>query len=434
MPQCVVIADDLTGANATGVQIKKLNYNSYTVMNAERLELSRLEESDCVIYPTDSRAVTKELAYNRVYNVAKLLMNPRVLVYSKRIDSTLRGNLGSEIDALLDALENNAIGMVVPCFPDANRVLVGGYLLVNGVPLHKTSAATDPKTPVYTSSAYDILSQQSKYKVASIYINDLMIGQDHVVKKIREYKEAGIRNIIFDSLSQEDMDLIADAVIESGVNFIAVDPGSFTATITRKLIVPKRSSHKLKILATIGSVNPVAKMQVDELLLSQKIFHIYANTKEFLEDDNRREKEIRRVTNEILNNSKDYEVCLVVGDGIIPQKRLDLKLYAEKYKTNTDDISSIINDSFAEITYRILKGEEAFQGLYTSGGDITVAVSKRFSTAGIRLLDEVLPLAAYGEFISGEFDNFKIITKGGMAGDKNSLNTCIHYLKERLYI
>ena len=26
MPQCVVIADDLTGANATGVLLKKMNY------------------------------------------------------------------------------------------------------------------------------------------------------------------------------------------------------------------------------------------------------------------------------------------------------------------------------------------------------------------------------------------------------------------------
>ena len=40
MPQCVVIADDLTGANATGVLLKKMNYKAYTVMNTERIELS----------------------------------------------------------------------------------------------------------------------------------------------------------------------------------------------------------------------------------------------------------------------------------------------------------------------------------------------------------------------------------------------------------
>ena len=57
MPQCVIIADDLTGANATGVLLKKTNYNAYTVMNTERIELTKLDQSDCIVYPTDSRAV-----------------------------------------------------------------------------------------------------------------------------------------------------------------------------------------------------------------------------------------------------------------------------------------------------------------------------------------------------------------------------------------
>ena len=42
MPKCIVIADDLPGANATGVLLKKMNYSAYTVLNAERLELSML--------------------------------------------------------------------------------------------------------------------------------------------------------------------------------------------------------------------------------------------------------------------------------------------------------------------------------------------------------------------------------------------------------
>ena len=99
MPQCVVIADDLTGANATGVLLKKMNYKAYTVMNTERIELSTLSDCDCVLYPTDSRGVDAKIAYNRVYNVCNLLKDDDVKVYANRIDSTLRGNLGSETDA-----------------------------------------------------------------------------------------------------------------------------------------------------------------------------------------------------------------------------------------------------------------------------------------------------------------------------------------------
>ena len=132
MPQCVVIADDLTGANATGVLLKKMNYTAYTVMNAERIELSTLKDCDCVLYPTDSRGVDPEIAYNRVHNVCSLLKNDDVKVYSKRIDSTLRGNLGSETDAMLDCLGEDYVAIVAPCFPSSGRIVIGGYMLVNG--------------------------------------------------------------------------------------------------------------------------------------------------------------------------------------------------------------------------------------------------------------------------------------------------------------
>lgn len=170
MPQCVVIADDLTGANATGVLLKKMNYKAYTVMNAERIELSTLSDCDCVLYPTDSRGVDAQIAYNRVHNVCNLLKNDEVKVYAKRIDSTLRGNLGSETDAMLDCLGEDYVAIVAPCFPSSGRIVIGGYMLVDGIPLHKTNIAIDPKTPVKVSEVEVLFREQSKYQVSSIYM------------------------------------------------------------------------------------------------------------------------------------------------------------------------------------------------------------------------------------------------------------------------
>lgn len=434
MAQCIVIADDLTGANATGVLLKNSNYNAYTVLNSERIDLKLLADSDCVIYPTDSRAINQSIAYNRVYNVAKLLKKDDVKVYSKRIDSTLRGNLGSETDGFLDALGDDYVAIVAPCFPEAERIVSGGYMLVNTIPLHKTAAATDPKNPVRTSSVSEVFEKQTKYPVASLFIGDIMKGKEHLAKKILELKQEGVRIIIFDCISKEDLDVIAGGVIESGVKFIAVDPGTFTAAISRKLITPNQTKSKNKVLATIGSVNEVAKLQVDELFLAQDVHNVFVNTRELVESVDRRTKEIERVINDILNNCSEYEVCTVIGDGIMPENRLDLDSYAHRFNITTDDVSNYINNSLAEITYQILNQNTDFKGLYTSGGDITVAVSKRFQTCGIRLLDEVVPLASYGEFIGGEFHGLNVVTKGGMAGDKFALNNCIHYLKEKLFM
>ena len=435
MPQCIVVADDLTGANATGVLLKKMNYQTYTVMNSERIELSLLEGCDCIMYPTDSRGIQPDQAYNRVYNVTKLLKNEQVKVYSKRIDSTMRGNVGSETDAILDALGPEYVAISAPCFPASGRLVIGGYMLVKGLPLHKTEAALDPKTPVTVSVVKEIFEQQSKYQVGSIMMCDMMSGKHELAEQMIRLVTKGSRIIVTDCVTQEDLDLIADAVITSKLKFVAVDPGVFTATIARKLIVPTDKVTKKKILAVVGSVNPVTRMQMEELWLTQRTaYNIMVKTAEFLESDERRETEIVRITEEVRTASEHSDIMTVTGDGIYPENRIDFTRYADRYADGVDGMTNQINEAFAEIAYRVFAENHNFQGIYSSGGDITVAVCRRFRTAGICLLDEVLPLAAYGQFLKGDFDGVHIITKGGMVGEQDAANRCITYLKEKLYM
>lgn len=433
MPQCIVIADDLTGANATGVLLKKMNYSAFTVMNADRLKLTNLTKCDCLLYPTDSRGVTPDIAYNRVFNVTQLLKDESVKIYSKRIDSTLRGNLGAETDAILDALGPDYTAIVAPCFPASGRSLVGGYLLVNGMPLHKTEAAFDPIAPVTTSDAASLFRQQSKYSVSSLSLNDLAQGQAHLCRQLKNKKQNS-RILICDCITQEDLDLLADAVIDSCGKFICIDPGVFTATVTRKQIVPYTKAAEHKILTVVGSVNAVTRMQMEELWLAQQTHNVFVKIKELIKSEAEQEAEITRVVTEILENTSTASVSCVTGDGLYPHNQLDIPEYAGKLNCSTKDIISRINQSFSEITYRILKADSSFRGLYTSGGDITVAVCDRFQTAGLWLADEVLPLAAYGTFHKGAFDHLHLITKGGMVGDNNAVNKCVQYLKEKLFI
>ena len=105
MHKCVVIADDLTGGNATGVMISGYGYDTYAVINRDDIDLNNMPECDCIIYPTNSRSVDSKTAYDAVFSATEFFKNDEVVVYSKRIDTTLRGNLGSETDAMLDATQ-----------------------------------------------------------------------------------------------------------------------------------------------------------------------------------------------------------------------------------------------------------------------------------------------------------------------------------------
>jgi len=61
---------------------------------------------------------------------AKDLLGLGVQHFDRRIDSTLKGNLGAEIDALLQALREqgtDAMAVVAAAFPGSGRSTVGGY-------------------------------------------------------------------------------------------------------------------------------------------------------------------------------------------------------------------------------------------------------------------------------------------------------------------
>ena len=434
LSECVVVADDLTGANATGVLLTRMNYRAASVMNLDTADARTLADCDCVLYPTDSRGTDAETAYNCVREATLKLRGDQVKIYSKRIDSTLRGNLGSETDAMLDCLGDDYLAIAAPCFPSSGRIVAGGYMLVNGIPLHRTNIALDPKTPVRTSDVAALFRKQSKYRVTSVRIGEMMGTAEELAEKILICKRMGYRTLVFDCVTQEDLDLIADACIISGIKFIAVDPGVFTATLARKMIQPKTVKEKNRILVVVGSVNSNTTAQMEELWLSQKTHNVFVNTRELLEDEVRRNAEVERVIKEILAQADEFSVSTVTGDGIYPENRIDFRPYMERYGCTMDNVTGRINDSIAEITEKILAGNRSFKGLYASGGDVTQAICRRFGAMGLDLRDEVLPLAAYGQFRKGKFDGLHIITKGGSQGGKDAINTCITYLKEKLYI
>ncbi len=430
MPQCVVIADDLTGGNATGVRLVRAGMKTYTFVNKESLSSEAMNECDCVIFPTDSRSATPEEAYNRVFSAVKAVKSEDVKLYSKRIDSTLRGNLGCETDAMLDALGNGAVALALPSFPQSKRTMIDGVLLVDGTPLHETDVARDPKNPVKTPYCAEIYRMQSKYPVGSLFLKEVEQGVPHIAECIKKLANEGARTIVCDAVTQEDIDKIADAAILSDVSFISADPGVFTATLAERLVKRQMQMENKRVLVTVGSVNAVASEQARIFLEEVNTLNVFADTSRFLESEQSREAEIERVSEEIINNYESYGVCSVIGNGIFDEHRLSFEKYAESGNT-FDELSEKINDAFAEITCRILS-KGGFGGLYTCGGDITIAVCRRMKTAGMRLLDEVLPLAAYGELIGGDYENLKVVTKGGMVGEADAIVRCVKHLQERI--
>ena len=422
MQKYIVIADDLTGSNATCSLFKKIGLRAASIL---KLQGDINYDVDVISYSTASRGLDKEEAYKKVSEAIKILKNKDVLVYNKRIDSTLRGNIGTEINAMLDNLEDDRIAVVIPSYPDSGRIVVNKTMLVNGVLLENSDAGKDPKTPIKTSCVESLVQKDIKYSSTYFTLSDIAQPIEEIAKKIQEAIKKS-RVLIFDAVNNEDIIKISKAIIHSDINIITVDPGPFTLYYSKEL--QKKNHLEKKILMVIGSVTATTKKQIEYILQEEDIFLVKMKVEDFFEKETCL-KEIERVISFIKKGIASYDLFLVTTSPIGDEKKADLQKLAKNLNTTVEEISKIIANTLTETVVKILKETEKFEGVYSSGGDITIALLEKLKAIGVEIREEVIPLAAYGRIIGGDFSNLKLVSKGGMVGDETVIKLCLHKMK-----
>lgn len=422
MQKYIVIADDLTGSNATCSLFKKIGLRAASIL---KLQGDINYDVDVISYSTASRGLDKEEAYKKVSEAIKILKNKDVLVYNKRIDSTLRGNIGTEINAMLDNLEDDRIAVVIPSYPDSGRIVVNKTMLVNGVLLENSDAGKDPKTPIKTSCVESLIQKGIKYSSTYFTLSDIEQPIEEIVKKIQEAIKKS-RVLVFDAVNNEDIIKISKAIIHSDINIVTVDPGPFTLYYSKEL--QKKNHLEKKILMVIGSVTATTKKQIEYILQEEDIFLVKMKVEDFFEKETCL-KEIERVISYIKKGIASYDLFLVTTSPIGDEKKADLQKLAENLNTTVEEISKIIANTLTETVVKILKETEKFEGVYSSGGDITIALLEKLKAIGVEIREEVIPLAAYGRLIGGDFPNLKLVSKGGMVGDEKTIKLCLHKIK-----
>ncbi len=427
MRKLIIIADDLTGANATGVLLARQGYRTTTFLHLAAFSEERHQAYSVVAINTDSRAIAPDEAYRRVATTTQAFANSDVALFSKRIDSTMRGNVGAEIDAVLDTLGPDYLAIVVAAFPNSGRVTVGGYLMVNSIPLERTDVARDPKTPVEQSVVPELIAGQSKYPVGQIGLRVVLKGASAIAAAILELRTQGKRVMVVDATTNDDLGRIAVAVKQAGVKAVAVDPGPFTEALTKLVLPSPNLQHGQKVLMVVGSVTPLTRQQLRD---ADHHYHPWFVTvdAEVLIDETTLNSEAQRVADEILTKIDEYEVlCIrtVRDDSDI----IDLKAMARKHNLDEDGAAERIAAGLARVAKQVIvRSAGAIGALYTSGGDVTVAVCRELGAEAIEVKDEVLPLAAYGRILGGKWANTPIITKGGLVGGPDAATQSIKYL------
>jgi uncharacterized protein YgbK (DUF1537 family) len=192
-----IVADDLTGACDTGCLFAGDAPVSLAVWPAAPAE-ARVRVID-----TESRAIGRDDAAVRVTRARALAPATR---YFKKIDSTLRGHVGVEIDALMRA-SGVATALVCPAFPAQGRVVVERTLLVDGVPVSETVIGRDAGFPsIGSSSVVDVLRLDVDRPLAWIPLDQVRAGIHNLAARMTRL--AGTV-MVADAETDADLDILA---------------------------------------------------------------------------------------------------------------------------------------------------------------------------------------------------------------------------------
>ncbi|MCG6184583.1 four-carbon acid sugar kinase family protein [Anoxybacillus sp. LAT_38] len=424
-----VIADDLTGANATGVKLSKQGLKTATFVRSA--SLANIKKYDAICLDTDSRYSSKETAAERVRQAIKKLKQWKVKIFCKRIDSTVRGNIGIEIDTMLHELGEHAVAIVVPSFPESGRVSVGGYLLVDGILVQETDVAKDPLMPVNQSFVPDIIQRQSVHSVSFIGLNTVLSGVDYISNQLKEYIEQGQRIIVIDAVNDEHIESIALAMIKiKNKTMIPVDPGPLTAHYARLALHQELCPPK--ILMVIGSITSLTGRQLHYLLARTNATPVYVNPEKLASFTNSWGEEVERATFMALNTLKKEDL-LIITTYHPANKQINLKDLSHVEQVTEDALARRITDGLAVISRKVIENSEhPIFGCFTSGGDVTASLCAVGRANSIEIEEEILPLTSFGYFSGGYLDGLPVVTKGGMVGDQRTIYKSLKFLQMKI--
>lgn len=360
-----ILADDLTSALDGAAPFAQRGLSARVVLHEGALARY---EADVLAIDLDTRFVEPAEAENRFLRAAEQIRTASLLY--KTVDSTLRGNLGAETYGSLKGSQRKH-AVVAPAFPAAGRTTVGGYQLVDGVPVERTAFASDPRTPVVSSR---VAGRFAELALCLFTVHDA--SNDGALDQL-------IARIGLDS------DVLW--VGSPGLGAALARAVEVTASVQPAVITPRAN----RVLVVIGSLHPANRQQLEELVRGGAGLVSVAAVDELDVDETVHEIERAFAVHSV--------VCLVSPREVTPHR----------------------GASLAPVIGTIVKHcEHHFDGLIATGGDTARRIVDTLGAATIELRGEVEPGVPFG-LLTAPGRSIPFSTKAGGFGGAGTLLRCV---------
>ncbi|KAB3536965.1 four-carbon acid sugar kinase family protein [Alkaliphilus pronyensis] len=422
MNRLIVVADDFTGSNDTGVQFSKSNLKTIVITDLNSIEKTS-KACDVLVIDTESRFDKKDKAFEKTKSIGKQLSKEKANLYIyKKLDSTFRGNVGAEIAGLMDGLGID-FAIAAPAYPKAGRTTLNGLIYVNNVLISNTEYAKDPKTPVKYSYIPDIITHQTNKRVEIINHNHVILGKEALISRINQLKDQGVEIVVIDAIMDDELEIIAEVVSQIKGHKVLIGSAGLAEYLPIPLGLTKEEET---ILMIAGSVSTTTTKQIQYLQKELPVEIVDINLKELFHNE---EIELNRLVNLCLTYSKEKKDVLIrTSTSKIDVERafeIGKSLGLSNYETS-DSIAIFIGKLTS-----VLMSKLRIKGLFLTGGDIAIKVAERVKALGTIIDKEILPGIPCGYFIHEDYSNLPVVTKAGGFGREDALVNIVEYLKER---
>ncbi|QDU91679.1 hypothetical protein Pla175_51090 [Pirellulimonas nuda] len=217
MPLLGCIADDFTGATDLGSMLVRGGMRTVQWVGVPK-PLPDCNDVDAVVVSLKSRSIEPEAAVRDSLDALRALRAAgaqRLLFkYGSTFDSTPRGNIGPVAEALLEATGAEQT-VFCPAFPENGRTVYRGHLFVGDALLSESGMQNHPLNPMTDPNLVRWLCLQSHGEVGLVPLDVVRAGSAAIEARLAELRSLGVRLVIADATSDDDLDAWADALVQA---------------------------------------------------------------------------------------------------------------------------------------------------------------------------------------------------------------------------
>lgn len=422
---CLVIADDLTGANEMGSAWVSGGHPVKLLLPGSPLWLPKEGELDqwpVVVVDTETRNLPASEAREVIKRFAADFAGITPSLVFKKIDSALRGPIGPEIAQVMESFGFSR-AVVAPAFPAQHRTTIGGYQLINGVPVHLTPSALDARAPVRESHIPSLVEESLGQPAGVISVKQVESGTMALLEAVQGVFESR-RICVIDAAVPEHLRTIAEAAVQlrplpllvgtfglaqhlAGLGGDSADPQALPEALGS-------GRPASGILVVCGSQHPGSKAQVEELEARgwAVVYRLKATQPE-----------------PVFEKTVDGEIGeisgAVAGDvaAALSERSVVLAPKDDAFPESCEDPAAIAS-ALGAIAAKACEVRRPL-GLHLSGGETAYYVLKELGAHSIEIRGQIADGVPWGRIEGGPLDGTLVVTKSGSFGAPEAITEAL---------